>query len=121
MPFQPAEESSAFTDNDIALQLVEKLSNQKTATFQVIGPTTTANYSPGRLRELIREMQIDYVVNGRFSQTQDTSRLLAEIIRAGDGAHVWVRYFEAREANSAIADRITAGLMQVLEETGKSR
>jgi DNA-binding winged helix-turn-helix (wHTH) protein/TolB-like protein len=116
MPFQPADETSVFAHNDIALQLVEKLSNQETETFQVIGPTSTSNYSPDRLRDLIREMQIDYVINGRFSQTQDTSRLLAEIIRAGDGAHVWVRYFDDAHANSAIADWITTGFIQVLDE-----
>lgn len=111
MPFQPGKSDHGFAGNDIALRLVESLTNEYKSDFQIIGPTTTGAYPPGKIRALIQDFEVDWIINGRFSQVQDTSRLLAEVIRAADGAHVWVKYFDSDTDNSAISERIAAGFM----------
>ncbi len=62
------------------------------------------------------DYQIDFILNGRFTKAESQPRLLAEIIRADDGAHVWVQYFEAGTDDRTLAERIVQGL----EESGLS-
>lgn len=112
MSFQPEGESHPFAGNDIALQLVDLLTNQHRNTLEVIGPTTTVNYDPHRLQALIEDFAIDVVLNGRFALADSTGRLLAEVIRADDGAHVWVKYYEAGAESRDIADAVHRGLQQ---------
>jgi DNA-binding winged helix-turn-helix (wHTH) protein/TolB-like protein len=85
MPFEsPAAES--------ALEILSTIAGD---TVEIVGPTTTSAYrgSADDLRRLAADYRIDFVLNGR-SLTRDTAPyLLAELIRASDGAHVWVRPF----------------------------
>lgn len=60
---------------------------------EVVGPTTTEGYV-GRLRELVADFGLDYVINARESNTDSRPRVLVEVIRARDGAHVWARYLD---------------------------
>lgn len=114
MPFEPNQAQNQFTGNDIAMQLVNKLSNNYKDICQIIGPTTTVAYAPGKLRSLVQDLDLHYIINGRFSQVQDTSRVLAEIIRAEDGAHIWVRYFDTTISTVAIVKQITQGFEECI-------
>ncbi|MEZ5042078.1 MAG: winged helix-turn-helix domain-containing protein [Saprospiraceae bacterium] len=111
MPFQPKEATNTFTGNDIALQLVDVLTNQYQTACEIIGPTTTINYEQSQIPAFIKRFHIDCLINGRFSQVGDTSRLLAEVIRAKDGAHVWVQYFDAAVAQDSIVALIKEGVI----------
>lgn len=112
MPFQPAAQSSAFAGNDVAVQLVEALTNIKEQPYEVIGPTNTEAYSNRELRRLIQDFNIDYILNGRFTNTEGRNRLLAEVIRATDGAHVWVRYFEVGAPIDTIVENVQMGFLK---------
>lgn len=112
MPFQPAAPSNAFTGNDVAVQLVEALANIDGQPYDVIGPTTTVAYSDTLLRQLIQDFNIDYILNGRFKHTAGRNRLLAEVIRARDGAHVWVRYFEVGAPIDTIVENVQTGFLK---------
>ena len=116
MSFQPEALTNAFTGNDIALQLVESLTNRPPGPVEVIGPSTTNNYSQRQLRTLAQDFEIDCIINGKFSMVGDTSRLLAEVIRVEDGAHVWVRYIDAGPDNTSIAEMIHAGFWEAFEQ-----
>ena len=116
MSFQPDDETNVYFGNDIALRLVESLSNGRNERFEVIGPTTTDSYPRGQLRQLIKDYRVDFVLNGKFSAAGDTSRLLAEIIRTTDGAHIWVQYFESSIDFNMISGTITRGLEQALPD-----
>lgn len=109
MPFQPPAPSNAFAGNDVAVQLVEALTNAQEQPYEVIGPTTTEAYSDTSLRQLIQDFNIDYILNGRFTSTAGRNRLLAEVIRATDGAHVWVRYFEVGAPIDTIVENVQTG------------
>lgn len=110
LPFQTPDSSLTGWSASIALGLVEAFTNQPGTNHQVIGPTTTISYLPDHVPELIQDYDIDYVINGRAITRNDTAGVLAEVIRATDGAHVWVRYFTPEtKADSAVA-RIQRGL-----------
>lgn len=111
MSFQPPDTIHGFKGNDIALQLVDLLTNEQALRMEVIGPSTTANYPREQFRQMLLELQIDCVLNGRFSQVRDTSRLLAEVIRVNDGAHVWVNYFGDDTPADSIVRAIHEGML----------
>lgn len=111
MPFEPlADDAVLDPGNGIAESIVRILAGADPPAFEVIGPTTTQSYdgNPQRLSALIEEFEIDLVVNAR--QTRTDGRVLIELIRAGDGAHVWVRYLdelpEGRDPSELIAEAV---------------
>ncbi|MCB0632079.1 MAG: winged helix-turn-helix domain-containing protein [Saprospiraceae bacterium] len=113
MSFQPLTDSSAFAGNDISLQLVERLTRGYPNIMEVIGPTTTDRYpSSGSLENLVEDLDIDIILNGRFAPADPTDRLLAEVIRASDGAHIWVKYFEPGTDPELIVKTIMGGLQE---------
>lgn len=106
MTFQPPGQSNPGTP--IAERLIAHLTNHPHMATEVIGPTTTAGFEQqsGGLRTLISAFNIDYILNGRFPADSMDTRFLAEVIRARDGAHVWVQYFGVQEADSLVAATI---------------
>jgi len=101
MPFEPVAADSALTPgNGLAEAIVSQLVARRGPPMEVIGPTTTEAYA-GRLSTLIADFHIDYVINGRESTGPAGPRVLVEIIRASDGAHVWVRYLDELPASEA--------------------
>lgn len=101
MPFEPTTPTSALEPgNELAESIVRRLS---TDDAEIVGPTTTASYVGGSLREMIAELDLDYLVNARETSTDGRERLLIEVIRARDGAHVWVRYLDELPAGSDVA------------------
>jgi len=99
MPFLPLDVASPFAGNSIAFDLLEYLNESEEARYELIGPTTTADFTSGKFRELIGQYEIDGLVNGKFLERDGAEILLVEMIRTSDGAHVWVRSY------SVTADR----------------
>ncbi len=92
MSFEPsAADSGNPRHNDVAELLVEELSRTQAGRFEVVGPTSTIGYGVDGvdLVELVEAVQPDYVINGRFL-TNESAGVLAEIIQASNGVHVWV-------------------------------
>jgi DNA-binding winged helix-turn-helix (wHTH) protein/TolB-like protein len=114
MPFEPVAETSAFAPgNELAESIVERLSNQTILPVEVVGPTTTGLYdgSPQRLRDLIEDFAIDFVVNARDSATAEGPRALIEVIRASDGAHVWVARLEMMPTGADVPAVVVQGVL----------
>jgi DNA-binding winged helix-turn-helix (wHTH) protein len=113
MTFAPPEGTVVFGDPaPIADWVLEGLATGAGQRAHVVGPTTTAEYtdSDTSVRKLIADYDLDYLVNGRFVEGDDGPRMLAELIRVSDGAHVWVRPYEDlhdhRRIGSEIAERV---------------
>ena len=105
MTFEPAEAASDLSlRNDIAEALVERLTNSGRLDVHVIGPTTTSAFDGDqkRLDDLIDEYDLDFLINGRFF-TDSPGKLLAEVIRAEDRAHVWVHQMDPAGDHDAAA------------------
>ncbi|MCB0659251.1 MAG: winged helix-turn-helix domain-containing protein [Saprospiraceae bacterium] len=109
MPFIGKDSNLVDWSSAIALNLVDELSNSGQG-YQVVGPTTTVNFKDDGIPELIRDYAIDYVINGRFILRNDTTGVLAEVIRGRDGAHVWVRYYAPYYRPDSIIQQIRRGL-----------
>ena len=60
--------------------------------------------------EVVDETRTDFIINGRFTTNEEQKRLLVEIIRASDGSHVWVKYFEADTLNAEISSLTSTAL-----------
>jgi DNA-binding winged helix-turn-helix (wHTH) protein len=100
------------TGGGLAEAIVRLLMDRAPA-VEVIGPTTTERFV-GRIRMLLVELQVDYVVNMREAPAADggsTVRLLIEIIRSSDGAHAWVRYLDELPAGGAAAAIVEAATL----------
>lgn len=120
MPFAiHHQEQSAFRGNNIAEHLLETLTRVGEGRLAVIGPTSTMAYDgvPQQLPELVADLRIDYVINGRFS-TAEVDKVLVEVIRGADGAHIWVRYFKADENVTHIVEITTAAILEKLGVAG---
>lgn len=107
MPFEPLPGQTELglleSNNDLAESIVALLVATREPTLEVIGPSTTESYDgrPARLRELIEEHRVAYVVNARQTGGDAPPRVLIEIIR-DDGAHVWARYLDDLPAGEAV-------------------
>ncbi len=97
LPFGPPATWSGPRDvASIAESILEELDRLAGGRAAIVGPTTTSGYSdgPAALAELVSSYRIEFIVNGRFLEDRTGVRMLAELIRAQDGAHVWVRSYE---------------------------
>lgn len=107
---------SSGESNSIAEELVARLSNQPDVSLEIIGPTTSVQFEgpPQDLSGLARAFDIDLIVNGRFSQSGPSGRVLAEVIRVSDGAHVWAEYFST--SDSMVALTVSDGLLSYVAD-----
>lgn len=116
MPFESADQSFGSLGNgSLAMHLLESLSSEFGKTLDVIGPTTTSQFDgkPTGLRELVNEIRPVYIVNARYLAQEDAAsgrRMLVEIIRSSDGAHVWVRSYESGSSPQRIISQILEAL-----------
>ncbi len=97
MPFEPISSPSALSPNNgFAEALVAELVGTNGTSLDVIGPTTSQAYPEhtGALGQWIESDGIDYVINGRELLPDGKPRVLVEIIRGRDGAHVWAQYMD---------------------------
>ena len=53
---------------------------------------------------------MNYLVHGRYLPGPASPRLVAELIRASDGVHVWVNAFDPGEEPGTIVDMVTDAL-----------
>lgn len=112
MPFVPQDAGNPFYGNDIAFNLLEYLNDHNGGQYALIGPTTTVDFTRGNFRQLIEQYSIDGVVNGKFLEREGEKKLLVEVIRTTDGAHVWVRSYSATVDREAMQVAIGEALRE---------
>ena len=115
MPFEPQSTNSPLsTDNDLAEAIVESLVNEYLPSADIIGPTTTAHFATDlqTVKAMVEQLQLDYVVNARETSSEGEPRLLIEVIRGCDGAHVWVHYLDDLPAGTQAPGWIARGTSQ---------
>ena len=105
--------------NGVAEAVLSLLTAQTTIPLEVVGPTTTTRYEsrPDGLPQLIDDYRLDFVVNGRAVERNGVIGVLAEVIRARDGAHVWVQAFHPFPQGEETAVSIANGLLESLTRT----
>lgn len=92
MVYSPDQDISQST-TALAMHLVADLA--KDGRLSVVGPTTTLQFSNEiDLMKATGEISVTHIINGRFVEQEQEVRLLAELIRTSDGAHIWTHWFE---------------------------
>ncbi len=101
----------------IAEWILEDLATIAGDSVGVVGPTTTAAYTASdiALRRLAADYRIDYIINGRDIAADGGPVLLAELIRASDGAHVWVRPYEDLTDGRRLGREISRNVARILQ------
>ncbi len=118
LPFDPPDADGNWGNpGPIAEHLLEQLMAQVGERAEIIGPTSTASYgsSATALRDLAGDYDLDYLVNGRFIHDENGYRMLAELIRVRDGAHVWVERYSDLNRHALIADAISKATINELD------
>jgi TolB-like protein len=95
-PTAPGESVGVGRPTPLADRILEELTLKAAERASIVGPTTTVVYahSDALIAQLVADYELDYVVNGRFIDGPAGPRMLAELIRASDGAHVWVEAYQ---------------------------
>lgn len=113
--------AGARANNGIAETLVDTLTRESESRWEVIGPTSTQAFATDdSLQPLIKEFRIDYLLNGRFILRAGAPRLLGEVIRATDGAHVWTQLFAPEASETDIAAAMLAGWRETATKLGET-
>ena len=121
MPFQPPMDIPGFERwRPIAEWILEDLATAAGPSAAIVGPTTTAAYvgsdgSDAGLRKLADDYHLQYIVNARFINDKSGPRMLGELIRVSDGAHVWVRGYTDLSEGQRIGQEISRNVASVLK------
>jgi DNA-binding winged helix-turn-helix (wHTH) protein/TolB-like protein len=112
MPFQ----APGQPPTGIAEAVLEQLMAAAGPAAEIVGPTTTAAYTgpDANMHRLAEEHDLEFIVNGRFINDAHSSRMLAELIRASDGAHVWVKSYQHVSDGHRIGQEVADSVQRLL-------
>ncbi len=111
MPFQPPAGAAPLTS--IGDAVLRGFSGTPAA---IIGPTTTAAYAgdSGGARRVADDFGLDFVLAGRVVDGDGTPHLVAELIRASDGAQVWMATYDELSDGERVGREISQQVARVL-------
>ena len=118
MPFVPPSAAADLAGGTpLADRILAQLASGAGARLRIVGPTTTRTFvgSAASVGELATEYELDYIVNGRFIDDERGRRMLAELIRTSDGAHVWVEAYPDTDDADRIGAEIAAAVLARLD------
>lgn len=119
MPFASQDHPGLSAEiNALDAQLVHVL--ERDGSLAVIGPSSTSVFEPSVTMSTVSEqLGVDYIINPRFVRRDETSRVLVELIRSSDGAHVWTTWVLSPVDVDAVLSDISQNVLQVLVEKPK--
>jgi len=121
LPFEaPSSSADSFPDTgSIAEWVLQRLDERGGDRLAIIGPTSTTAYASGPLHRLTEDYDLAWIINGRFLTGAEGPRMLGEVIRASDGAHVWVRAYTDLADERSVGEDIADGALSVLGIDGR--
>src|SRR5262249_48361964 len=121
LPFENlgADPENAYFADGIQQEILSRLS--KIGDLKVISRTSTENYKGprGNLREIAKQLGVEYVVEGSVQKNGDAMRMKAKRIKTADNSHLWADSFDRKvtdilsvesEIAKTIADQLQAKL-----------
>lgn len=119
LPFaDPAmDEATALAVTRLGERVLAGLATRLTTRCDVLGPRSTAPLVrvDRPIREIADELDAAYVVNARWLADRDAPEILVELIRTGDGRHVWVRNYPAAQWDGAVAEIVEGLAVHLLD------
>ena len=85
-----------YLSDGMTEELSETLGNQDPRQLGVIGRTSamTYKYSHRNIREIGKELGVDYVLEGSVRRSGDEVRVTAQLVQVSDQAHVWAANYD---------------------------
>jgi len=121
LPFEnlSADPENAYFADGIQQEILTRLS--KIGDLKVISRTSAENYKGprGNLRQIAKQLGVEYVVEGSVQRSGDAVRINAELIKVADDSHLWAESFDRKvtdllsvesEIAKTIADQLQAKL-----------
>lgn len=121
LPFKnlSADPENAYFADGIQQEILTRLS--KIGDLKVISRTSAENYKGprGDLRQIAKQLGVEYVVEGSVQKNGDAVRISAELIKVADDSHLWADSFDRKvtdilsvesEIAKTIADQLQAKL-----------
>ncbi len=132
LPFEnlSADPENAYFADGIQQEILSRLS--KIGDLKVISRTSTENYKGprGNLREIAKQLGVEYVVEGSVQKNGDAMRISAQLIKTADNSHLWADSFDRKvtdilsvesEIAKTIADQLQAKLTRQEKQTIAAR
>jgi TolB-like protein/DNA-binding winged helix-turn-helix (wHTH) protein/Flp pilus assembly protein TadD len=98
LPFEnlSGDPSQEYFSDGMTEELSEQLGNQDPAHLGVIGRTSamTYKYSHHTIREIGKELGVDYVLEGSVRRNGSEVRVTAQMVQVSDQAHVWAASYD---------------------------
>jgi len=121
LPFKnlSADPENAYFADGIQQEILTRLS--KIGDLKVISRTSAENYKGphGNLRQIAKQLGVEFVVEGSVQRNGDAVRINAELIKVADDSHLWADSFDRKvtdilsvesEIAKTIADELQAKL-----------
>jgi serine/threonine protein kinase len=98
LPFKnlSADPENAYFADGIQQEILTRLS--KIGDLKVISRTSAENYKGprGDLRQIAKQLGVEYVVEGSVQKNGDAVRISAELIKTADDSHLWADSFDRK-------------------------
>jgi serine/threonine protein kinase/Flp pilus assembly protein TadD len=98
LPFKnlSADPENAYFADGIQQEILTRLS--KIGDLKVISRTSAENYKGprGDLRQIAKQLGVEYVVEGSVQKNGDAVRISAELIKVADDSHLWADSFDRK-------------------------
>src|SRR5438874_12671899 len=132
LPFKnlSADTENAYFADGIQQEILTRLS--KIGDLKVVSRTSAENYKGprGDLRQIAKQLGVEYLVEGSVQKNGDAVRITAELIKVADDSHLWADSFDRKvtdilsvesEIAKTIADQLQAKLTSHEEQVIASR
>ena len=98
LPFEnlSADPENAYFADGIHQEILSRLS--KIGDLKVISRTSTENHKGprGNLREIAKQLGVEYVVEGSVQENGNAIRINAQLIKTADNSHLWAESFDRK-------------------------
>lgn len=117
LPFEPPADWADETRTESVAELLLLHLGQDPSSLVVLGPTSTTGHGAdgADLGVLAADLEVQWAINGRYIEAGnllpgDGRGVLVELIRARDGAHVWVEAYPLSADPGTVADEVAAAV-----------
>lgn len=125
LPFRNLSSGDPFLAEGIGEEIMGQLAQEPA--FRVAGSASSAQFSgPSNPREVGRELDVDYILEGSVRSNEGRLRVNASLIKTSDGMRLWSQTYDRKlenvlEIQSAIGQAVASGLSRKLVHPREAR
>ena len=108
LPFEnlSGDPSQDYVSGGVTEELSERLGNLNPGKLGVIGRTSAMTYknSPRTIRQIGKELSVDYVLEGSVRRVGNKVRITAQLVQVSDQVHVWAHDYDQQLRDLLVAE-----------------